>query len=79
MPGETLLMFRTLDLAVHGWDLATGLGLDATIDDDLAESLWRRLEPFAPLLAGSGLFGQPSGDAPVGATPMQQLLHATGR
>jgi uncharacterized protein (TIGR03086 family) len=79
MPGDTLLMFRTLDLAVHGWDLATSLGLDTSLDPDLVASLWRRLEPFAPLLAASGMFGTPEGDAPADATPQQRLLHATGR
>jgi uncharacterized protein (TIGR03086 family) len=79
MPGEMLLMFRTLDLAVHATDLAASLGLDESIDAELAESLWIRLEPIAPLIATSGLFGSPTGEPPAGSTAAAKILHATGR
>ena len=79
MPGEMLLMFRTADLALHGWDLANSIGSDTTIDPDVATSIWVRLEPIAPLLSGSGMFGQPTGALPDDASPTAKLLHATGR
>jgi uncharacterized protein (TIGR03086 family) len=79
MVGEQLLMFRTLDLALHGWDLATGIGADPSLDPDVAESLWTRLEPFAPLLAASGMFGTPKRDLPADATAADKLLTAAGR
>jgi uncharacterized protein (TIGR03086 family) len=79
MPGEMLLMFRTLDLAVHASDLAVSLGLEDMIDAELAESLWTRLEPIAPLIATSGMFGSPSGESPADATAAAKILHATGR
>jgi uncharacterized protein (TIGR03086 family) len=79
MPGSLLLLFRTNDLALHGWDLATAIGADTTIDPDLAASIWTRLEPIAPLLAGSGMFGTPTGALDPDASPVDKLLDATGR
>ena len=39
MPGAALSGFSTLDVLVHGWDLARATGQDATLDADLAEQL----------------------------------------
>jgi uncharacterized protein (TIGR03086 family) len=39
MPGTVLGGFTTLDIAVHGWDLAVATGQRPAIDDDLAEIL----------------------------------------
>jgi len=39
MPGPLLAGFTTLDIAVHGWDLATATGQDADLDGDLATHL----------------------------------------
>jgi uncharacterized protein (TIGR03086 family) len=36
MPGPVLGGFTTLDIVVHGWDLAAATGQDAGIDPDLA-------------------------------------------
>jgi uncharacterized protein (TIGR03086 family) len=36
MPGAILGGFTTLDIAVHGWDLATATGQDPTLDEELA-------------------------------------------
>jgi len=36
LPGAILAGFTTLDIVVHGWDLATATGQPATIDDELA-------------------------------------------
>jgi uncharacterized protein (TIGR03086 family) len=40
MPGAVLGGFTTVDIAVHGWDLARATGQEATLDSDLAESLF---------------------------------------
>jgi uncharacterized protein (TIGR03086 family) len=79
MPGSTLLMFRTSDLAIHAWDLAMGIGADPTLDPELVASIWTRLEPIAPLLSASGMFGEPTGELPDSASAQDKLLHATGR
>jgi uncharacterized protein (TIGR03086 family) len=39
MPGAMLGGFTTLDIAVHGWDLARATGQDATLDATLAEDV----------------------------------------
>jgi uncharacterized protein (TIGR03086 family) len=39
MPGELLGGFTTLDVAVHGWDLATAIGTEADLDDALADEI----------------------------------------
>lgn len=38
MPGGGVLVTYTAELAVHGWDLATAIGADFTIDDDLLQA-----------------------------------------
>jgi uncharacterized protein (TIGR03086 family) len=79
MPGSMLLMFRTLDLGLHGWDLATSIGADATLDPDLVDSIWARVEPIAPMLSASGRFSAPHRDLPADASTQDKLLRATGR
>ena len=79
MPGELLLMFRTLDLAVHAWDLASGIGSDLSLDLEMCASLWARLEPYAPMLSGSGMFGPPPRTLGPDASVVDVLLNATGR
>src|SRR5205807_2300269 len=39
MPGSALAGFATLDVLVHGWDLAKATGQDTTLETDLAEEL----------------------------------------
>jgi uncharacterized protein (TIGR03086 family) len=39
MPGSVLGGFTTLDVAVHGWDLAKATGQRAELDDDLADEV----------------------------------------
>ncbi len=39
MPGAVLSGFTTVDIAVHGWDLARATGQDATLETGLAETV----------------------------------------
>ena len=39
MPGSVLAGFTTLDIAVHGWDLAVATGQPPALDDALAETI----------------------------------------
>ena len=39
MPGAILGGFTTLDIAVHGWDLATAIGRPLALDDALARDI----------------------------------------
>jgi uncharacterized protein (TIGR03086 family) len=68
----------TTDLAVHGWDLARGIGASARIPDELAQDL---LERAAPVIGEGGIPGifAPPVDVPATATPQQQLLSLLGR
>jgi uncharacterized protein (TIGR03086 family) len=49
----------TLDAAVHGWDLATAVGADAEIGDELATALLKWVEPQIDDWSGSSMFGKP--------------------
>jgi uncharacterized protein (TIGR03086 family) len=79
MPGDLLLMFRTLDLAMHAWDLAISINADLSLDAEMCASIWARLEPLAPLLSGSGMFGPPPRSLGPDAPVVEVLLNATGR
>jgi len=49
----------TIDLAVHAWDLARGIGADDRLDADLAATAYRWALPQMDQLIGSGLFAPP--------------------
>jgi uncharacterized protein (TIGR03086 family) len=68
----------TLDLAVHAWDLASGLGREYRIPDALAERLYETFAPQLPLWQGSGLFADPVQVGPD-ADPHTRLLALLGR
>ena len=68
MPGPALAGFTTLDIAVHGWDLARATGQRAALDDTLAahvlafaeqavthETRAPRIGPAVPVPAGAPL------------------------
>jgi uncharacterized protein (TIGR03086 family) len=74
---EYLLQMLT-DAAVHGWDLATAIGADPTIDADIAEHLVVALTERQEMLSASGMFGEPIGVAPD-ADPTDRLVALLGR
>jgi uncharacterized protein (TIGR03086 family) len=66
------------DAAVHGWDLATAVGGDTTIDADTVEALWAAWSPREELIRASGVFGESvevADDAPL----QTRLLALLGR
>jgi uncharacterized protein (TIGR03086 family) len=80
MPGSQLLGFRIGEYGLHGWDLARAIGADDTIDPDVAQALWELMEPLAPFLAVTGMFGDgPSGTVPDDAPLQLRLLDVSGR
>jgi uncharacterized protein (TIGR03086 family) len=79
MPGEMLLMFRTMDLALHALDLAPAIGADTDLDEAMCAAIWAKLEPISGLLAGSGMFGAPTHELGESPTAREKVLHATGR
>lgn len=68
----------TLDLAVHGWDLARGIGTAAALPDGLAERLYGIFAGQVNRWQGAGIFDPP---VPVGADarPPDRLLGLLGR
>ncbi|MGW4806096.1 TIGR03086 family metal-binding protein [Kitasatospora sp. NPDC004272] len=68
----------TVDAVVHGWDLAQGIGADATIDPAAAEFALAELAPQADGLAASGLFAE-AVPVPADADAATRLLGLVGR
>lgn len=68
----------TTDLAVHGWDLATALGADAGVPDELASALLAYIEPQIELWSGSSMFANPV-PVPDDATSPTRLIALLGR
>jgi uncharacterized protein (TIGR03086 family) len=69
---------RFLDVLIHGWDLATATGQEATLDPVLVEGCWVVIEPQAEMLKASGMFGGEV-SVPPGASAQTRLLAALGR
>ena len=55
-PTTDYLAEMTCDLAVHGWDLARGLGQDAQLPDSIARPVWERFREYGDL-GGGDQFG----------------------
>jgi uncharacterized protein (TIGR03086 family) len=80
MPGSQLLGFRIGEYGLHGWDLARAIGADDAIDPVVVQALWELMEPLAPFLAVTGMFGDgPSGTVPDDAPLQLRLLDLSGR
>ncbi|MDQ1724321.1 MAG: hypothetical protein QOG52_1349 [Frankiaceae bacterium] len=75
--GEYIGQFVT-DVAVHGWDLARGIGADDTIDPVMVDALLPGIEENADSIAGSGSFGHPV-DVPADADDQTRMLALLGR
>jgi uncharacterized protein (TIGR03086 family) len=68
----------TCDLAVHGWDLATAVGTDPAIDDELATTVYTWVEPLVDQWRDFGIFAPPV-PVPHGAGPTDRLVALLGR
>jgi uncharacterized protein (TIGR03086 family) len=80
IPGSQLLGFRIGDYALHGWDLARAIGADETLDDAVVQAIWTALQPMAPVIGSTGVFGSgPSGQIADDAPLQARLLDLTGR
>ena len=79
IPGRILLQIRIVEVVVHTWDLARGLGLDESVDPDLAAfalGVWP--ENALPLAAGGVPFFETPTDG-AGGSEFETLLRLTGR
>jgi uncharacterized protein (TIGR03086 family) len=66
------------DLAIHGWDLAKGIGADDVLDHEWVEVLYAAFKPLEQDLKSYGMYGDMV-DAPEGADLQTKLLAVVGR
>jgi uncharacterized protein (TIGR03086 family) len=78
LPAEEYTHQMTIDLAIHGWDLARAIDADEQLDPRLVEELYEIWEPRRDLLASSGVFAPPV-EVPDDAAPQVRLLAILGR
>jgi uncharacterized protein (TIGR03086 family) len=78
VPGEVYCGHRTMDVVIHGWDVAQATGQDTTIAPELVEACFEIVEPQLDLLIASGMFNTDV-KAPAGADRQTQLLAILGR
>jgi uncharacterized protein (TIGR03086 family) len=78
VPGSVYAGHRFIDVLIHGWDLATATGQDATLDPELVDAAYRLLQDQADMVRASGMFGEDI-LVPIGVGPQTQLLAFIGR
>jgi uncharacterized protein (TIGR03086 family) len=78
VPAEEYAWQMTMDLLIHGWDLARGIGADESMDDELVREIHDKMLPMMDDLAASGMFGPPV-EADDAASPSVRLLALFGR
>lgn len=78
VPGSVYAGHRFIDVLIHGWDLATATGQDATLDPELVDAAYRLLQDQAEMVRASGMFGEDI-LVPVDVGPQTQLLAFIGR
>ena len=78
VPGSVYAGHRFIDVLIHGWDLATATGQDATLDPELVDAADRLLQDQADMVRASGMFGADLA-VPAGAGAQTRLLAFIGR
>ena len=78
MPIAQLMMFTTLDIVIHKWDLAQGTGQNTSLDAGLAEVCYGALQMGAEAGRAGGAFG-PEVSVPITASMQDKLLALSGR
>lgn len=78
LPGAEYAMQLFADHLIHSWDLATALGVDATLAPDLVRACREWFTDHEAGYRASGAVG-PRPDLPDGADELTRLLAAFGR
>jgi uncharacterized protein (TIGR03086 family) len=78
MPGIALAGFTTMDVLVHGWDIATATGQGFDPDDDLISFVTAFAKQAITDATRKPTIG-PAVRAPRGATPIEKLVAYLGR
>jgi uncharacterized protein (TIGR03086 family) len=79
IPGSELLVLWTSDAVVHSWDLATAIGVEPALPEQLVEFVYGTVAPRVQLYYTSGWFAAPTRRLPEDATPLDRLTHLVGR
>ncbi|MGH3936502.1 MAG: TIGR03086 family metal-binding protein [Pseudonocardiaceae bacterium] len=77
-PANGYCQEMTMDLTVHAWDLARGIGVAEHLDEQLVRDVLGFIEPQIEQLAGTGLFGRPA-EVSEAADAQTRLLALLGR
>ena len=78
MPIASFVMFPTLDIVIHKWDLANGTGQDTSLDAGLSEACYGVMQMGAEMGRQAGVFG-PEIEVSVTASFQDKLLALSGR
>jgi uncharacterized protein (TIGR03086 family) len=72
-PGAVVARFRLVDLLGHSWDLATAVGVDVAIPEELADAALDFLYPMLDQLKDSKVFGPPVAPPPDSSAALRFL------
>ena len=78
VPATRYILEMTLDLAVHGWDLARGIDAPSPLGTELAETLLPPFEEQVSAFQGIGIFDPPV-PVPDSASAPERLIALSGR
>lgn len=78
IPAEEYGWQMTLDLTVHAWDLARGIGADEALDAELVDTVYEMVESQVDSFQGLGIFAPPQPVA-ADADTQTRLIAALGR
>ena len=78
VPGSVSAGHRFFDVFIHGWDLATATGQDATLDAGLMQACRAVIEPQLEAFRSAGALG-PEVAVPAGASAQTRFLAQLGR
>ena len=72
------IMFPTMDIVIHKWDLAKGTGQDTSLDSGLSEACFGCVQMGTEDGRQAGIFG-PEITVPIAASVQDKLLALSGR
>jgi uncharacterized protein (TIGR03086 family) len=77
LPAKEYVKQMAVDSVIHSWDLAQGIGVDASLDPGLVDFCYADLQATAADWRGAGVFGPET--APSDDSTQAKLLALTGR
>ena len=78
MPIADFIMFPTMDIVIHKWDLAKGTGQDTSLDSGLSEACFGCVQMGVEQGHQHGIFG-PEVTVPMSASIQNKLIALSGR